>query len=212
MLHKESVSLSLGTLVHSAILEPEAFSKFVLAPAIDKRSKAYKDWVKALPEGTNIVTEDEFDTCRKIKERLAATDLDALVTKDVELSFYTDIEDVQMKCRPDILNVEKRMIIDLKTTRDLKWFHKDALKYQYDESVPHYTSIVAKVTETDPAEWTYVFLAVETDGAFDCDWFTLSDETQQRAQDKWVRSVELYKSCVAFQSFPGYAGSTPKEI
>ena len=53
--HKDdppTASMAFGTAVHSAVLEPKEFMRtYTQAPVDDKRTKAYKEWAKSLPDG-----------------------------------------------------------------------------------------------------------------------------------------------------------------
>lgn len=201
--NRDTASLSLGTLVHMAILEPELFeAKAAQEPAIDRRTREYKQWKAELPEDSLILSpEDDAIICGIIAsvEQSGLTKLWRKARR--ECSVFAEIDGIEMKCRPDALNTDLGLIIDLKTTRDLKWFASDARRFHYPFSVPHYQAVCQAATG-EPFE--YVFVVVETEAPFDVAWFKLSDETMQRARVDWDEAIQTYKRCSETGLWPGY--------
>jgi hypothetical protein len=193
--NRESASLSLGTLVHMAVLEPEEFERrAVQEVALDRRTKAYKEWVSEQPEDALILSREQDDICTGVVASLRASGLsDLFEGGQNEISVFAEIDGIELKCRPDSLQVDKRLIVDLKTCRDLKWFASDARNYHYPFSVPHYQSIIR---ETVGQVLDYIFVAVETEPPFDVGWFQLSPDSLQRARDDWDGSLQTYKRCL----------------
>lgn len=74
----------------------------------------------------------------------------------------------RLKARIDILNLEARTIVDLKTTvsADPDDFSSHAYRYGYHIQAAHYTAMVAQATGTSPDEWTFLFALVEKEAPY----------------------------------------------
>lgn len=192
--NRESASLSLGTLVHMAVLEPEEFERrAVQEVSLDRRTKAYKEWLSEQSEDALILSKEHDDICSGVVASLRASGLiDLFEGGQNEISVFAEVDGIELKCRPDSLQVDKRLIVDLKTCRDLKWFASDARNYHYPFSVPHYQSIIR---ETVGEVLDYVFVAVETEAPYDVGWFQLGPDSLQRARDEWDNALQTYKRC-----------------
>ena len=115
--------LDIGSALHKIVLEPEEFSdEFVIAPVINKRTKAGKEeWEKFTleNEGKTILTPDDMALVESMRDKLLELPnlkkwLEAGVA---EKSFFAKIDGVDVKCRPDLLVKTKAgyIVIDLKT-------------------------------------------------------------------------------------------------
>ena len=126
-----------GTLAHLAILEPQKFqdSVCVFTPPMNKKKAfgkdtiTYKDAHKAFEEENKnklIVTQAQYDLVIELKNKtknLLGFEKMCQIGK-TELSFYGEINNHLVQCRPDLI-VEKKdnniIVVDLKTTGyDLK--------------------------------------------------------------------------------------------
>lgn len=213
---RESNALSFGTLVHTALLEPESFAQYVVAPDLDKRTKEYKAWL-AENEGRPTMSHEEADKIEAIKARLQQTGLDKILARGTsEVSCYGHAgefgDSLDLRARADKWDGKNRVIVDLKTTRDLQWFEKDVFKYGYNLSVPHYTHLFAQELGIDADGLTYVFLAVESEAPFDCGWFVLSPENRERAMAKWIGLLSEARETLLTGKFTGFTANTPREI
>lgn len=212
--HLETPSLSFGTAMHYAILEPEHYESCKqIEPSLRRNTNAYKAWRESLPTEA-IVVSAEFDKhVQHVKDRLVETGISSLFEKgEPEVSVFCEVQGVALKCRPDWLDIENCRIIDLKTTRDLKWFGADARKLCYGLSAVHYKEILAAETKTQPSDWEYIFVCVENQPPFDTDWYVLSKETEQRSQAQWQEGIDLYGNCAARGKWPGFCTDEPKEF
>jgi len=119
-----SEALILGSAVHKLVLEPNDFlSEFSVAPKVDRRTRegkaTYKDFLENLGDKTPISC-DSIKTALKMATSVL-TDKDAtFFLKDglAEQRYFSEIEGVAVRCRPDFYNENLNTIIDLKTTSD----------------------------------------------------------------------------------------------
>ena len=151
-----TANMALGTAVHTLVLEPETFnSEFIVAPKIDKRTKAGKALAaefEAAAEGKTVITEDVLEKAqcmaRSVLEHPFASALlaDAVTESSVYWWYRTmDPDDdtnfsTMLKVRPDALCRGHSVIIDLKTTNDASWtgFQKSIQNFGYHVSAAMY--------------------------------------------------------------------------
>lgn len=137
-----SGALSLGTAVHTAILEPERFDEdFVCAPDVNLRTSDGKAELAAFEEQceadglTPIKSDDYRKVCLMRDSALAQPVIAALLQRGVaELSvFYRTDQGVLFKVRPDwfgeLFGVP--FVMDVKTTDDVHDFGNSVEKYGY---------------------------------------------------------------------------------
>ena len=150
-----------GRLQHCLFLEPHVFDdEFVVAPAVDKRTKAgkeeYADFLSSVDD-RSIVTQDLYDTCvARVKV------LDAFKPKgddQTELSVVFDYFGHLCKARFDML--QDNVIIDLKTCRDAspRGFKFAVRNFGYHQQAAFYLDAAkhSGMTEVD----RFQFLAIE---------------------------------------------------
>ena len=93
------------------------------------------------------------------------------------------IEGEMWKGKADIINHSERLVVDLKTTNDLKKFRWAASKYNYDSQAYIYRKLFG---------YEMIFIVIDKNnhqiGIFDC-----SPEFYERGQHKVEEAVEAYK-------------------
>lgn len=113
-------SVALGTAGHALTLDPASFdAECAVAPDVNRRTKAGREeWeaFQASAGGRAVITSAQYEAAQRIAEAvhlhpLASQLLDGA---DREVSFVWD----GRKARIDAINVERRCVIDLKTTAD----------------------------------------------------------------------------------------------
>lgn len=151
-----SVALSLGTAVHTAILEPERFDEdFVCAPDVNLRTSDGKAELAAFEEQceadglTPMKSDDYRKVCLMRDSALAQPVIAALLQRGVaELSvFYRTEQGVLFKVRPDWFGelCGVPFVMDVKTTDDVHDFGKSVEKYGYHVQAAFYSLIMSKV-------------------------------------------------------------------
>lgn len=148
----ESPSMKLGTAVHTLVLEPEKWeSEYVIVPTIDRRTKAGKEaWAAFMEEAGDrvLMTEEEAAHAKAVAQSVlnhsAARELvEGIFERPVaEASvFWRDEETgLELKCRPDALDINDGVIVDLKTTRDASpsGFPKSVANFGYHTQAAWY--------------------------------------------------------------------------
>lgn len=144
-----------GTLLHTLIMEPETVDeRFIVASKVDRRTKEGKAaWSEFLSkaDGREIVSEDVFDECTKAADAVLQHDQVAKLLgrkADIETPLPWELLEVPMKCRPDAVYHDLRLIVDYKTTEDAspKEFARSVHKYGYDRQAWAYREAVFQIT------------------------------------------------------------------
>ncbi|MEX9875770.1 PD-(D/E)XK nuclease-like domain-containing protein [Providencia rettgeri] len=153
-------SLSFGTAVHTAILEPHNFAKeYVCAPEVDLRTKDGKQELadfeeRAKTDGLTVLKKDDFEMVELMRDSTLAYPLiaDLLQTGEPELSiFYRTEGGLLLKIRPDWLGLFAGVpfILDVKTTDDVLDFGKSVDKFGYHMQAAYYRIVASYVFGLD---------------------------------------------------------------
>jgi len=118
------------------------------------------------------MTRQEYDMCLLIRSRIdchpKAKELLYSETSQTEVSARTNLNGVPVKIRPDVINTEKRFIVNIKTTQDARAFRRDAIKYNYDAQAAFYLTVSDLILEShdDPIPFCHYWLVVEKSPPF----------------------------------------------
>ena len=184
--------------------------RIVRVQADDWRTKAAKDQRDAAQaNGQYAVLERQYvdivDMCTTAERYLATTELaDVLATGDAESTVIWQEKDIWYRCRPDLMSVDRRIVIDYKSTTSAA---PDAIAKQigrmgYDLQAEFYTRGVQAVTGREDV--AFVFLFQEITAPYACSLVSLSNAYRQVGQAKVTRAVASWNFCVTTNNWPGY--------
>lgn len=208
---KKTPSMELGTAIHCGILEPKEFEKnYILEPQLDKRSKAYKEWLATEGEGKLLYSEE---TKEIIDNALSSTYSDAISlikegrTVNEEAFFFEDTF-LKMKCKVDAYCKEEKILIDLKTSSDIspREFQSQIFKRAYHMQMAHYRE--ALESNGCPVDCVKI-VAISTTKPFDVVEYELDNIVLDQAM---VELKELYKETARVISFGDRGGYSNKPI
>jgi len=138
---KQIPAFLVGGYFHTAILEPEKLRSFKVIEATNRNTKVYKE----LSGGEMCLLQSEVDSINVMTDKLMSNKFcESLIvgsTMQYEEPGYTILEDNPWKGKADIINHDEHLIIDLKTTADIKKFRWSAKKYNYDSQAYIYRKI-----------------------------------------------------------------------
>lgn len=202
-----SASLSLGTLIHTAILEPENFDRdYFVIPKIDRRTKAgkekYAEYVDKAGD-REVVDEETIAVKDAIMENFNANEQAVYYNQGVkEQSVYSEINGVLVKVRPDCYNAELGFISDPKTCQDNspKGFMRDVYKYGYHLQAAFYSDVLG----VDPKD--FVFTAIETNNPYSVQCYTLSEEHIDRGREAYTEALNKWKRYLDTGEIVSYEG------
>lgn len=163
----EGASLELGSAVHKLVLEPDNFNDdFIIEEfegcELNKNSKAYKEakssWLDSA-KGKTILSKDLFHQVTLMARNVKAIAGGLLQGGVAEYAFFSEFDDVPVKCKADYYIESAGVVIDLKTTKSIKDFKKSVLDYNYGTQSAFYTDVIKS---TGRKAEKFVFILVET--------------------------------------------------
>jgi len=153
----------IGTLTHTATLEPEVFKRTVReSPKFDKRTKAGKEAFHAfhasLPAGTQLLAPKDFDMVSAMAESVRSqADLTGIEAEVSGFCRLRDYGNVTAKIRPDAML--GTTIMDLKTCKDCseRAVFYSIRDWKYHVSAAWYMMIANLLDrEIDKFQWIFV--------------------------------------------------------
>lgn len=203
---KETPAMFIGSAVHCATLEPEAFDeRYIVAPKIDKRTKDGKAaWAELEASGKVVLSEDDGEQVMRIAHAVRANKSAAklLTNGKAEVAVFSEIDGQAVKCKCDYLR-ENVAVIDLKTTDDAseKGFMKSVLNYGYHQQAAFYMDVMQAVGQ--PVE-RFVFVVVEKTAPFLVAIHELSDEFVELGRELNRKALAMYEDCSITGNWYGY--------
>ena len=143
---KKRRPLTVGSLLHCLILEPENFDKkFVLFDGKKRHGKKYDEFLASHPDQNIVISSELADAQRyastipgRMKEKIYA---DGCAH---EISVYSD--KLKLKCRADTLNEIEHHIYDIKTILNIKKISSCCASYGYHIQAALYCRVLEDVT------------------------------------------------------------------
>ena len=161
-----SDEVELGTHVHCAILEPEAFAaEYIKRPSFDRRTKDGKAGAEAFDatmagSGKIILDSDDYDQVTTMRDSIMAHPVAAhlLGLPGIsEASIFFEIDGIRCKARPDRLITDEPIILDVKTTDDVDKFEISAEEYRYHVQAAWYCEALRQLRGV---EHRFIFVVV----------------------------------------------------
>ncbi|MCB9910524.1 MAG: PD-(D/E)XK nuclease-like domain-containing protein [Planctomycetes bacterium] len=205
----DSSGFLVGEATHCLLLEPEALPRrfVVYEGRRDARTKDYKAFLEANP-GKPILSTAEVSTVRKLGERINTSELGcwAFSAGEPEVSgFWKDPETgLMLKFRPDWVDFERDLIVDVKTTKSVR---TQALKssfrqYGYHIQDHHYRAGYFALTGRWPR---FVFLFIDKGpSVFQFRWIGLSNEDRAFASEQHAEALASWAECARKNTWPSY--------
>jgi len=191
---KKSAALDLGSMIHSALLEPDkcmetyvsnAFLYEIGSAATKAHKQAKVEWVAANPDKI-LMGEKDYAAINGIVNAYIKHEASSIYKSNsiIEGSYFYDRDDVLLKVRPDIYDADNGSVFDVKSTIDAgaKEFDRAAFwKYGYYFSAVFYQD------------------AIEGIQVFQPNPHQLNVAAQQVSE-----SYEILKTCLQNDNFHGY--------
>ena len=163
----ESKALSIGSLTHAMVLEPETVqNNYAIEDFeghdLNKNSKAYKE-AKAKfieeSEGKEIVSSADFEKVTAMARNVKAIAGGLLRNGHAEVAFFGEMDNLKTKCKADFYRPDDGIVIDLKTTASIKDFRNSMVNYGYITQASWYIDVI---NSTGAKASRFVFILVET--------------------------------------------------
>ncbi len=201
----ESQAMRLGTLIHTAVLEPAELEKRYAA--FDGRcgTKAHHAAQEANP-GRELVKPADLERAQAMRESVAnhpaASRL--LAEGEAELSiFWCDAETgIECKCRPDWLTPAGD-VVDLKTASCASpdEFARSVWRYRYDVQSAFYAD-GCRATGLDVRR--FVFVAVEKEPPHLVAVYELDAMDAELGRKRYKQDLATLAACIEADDWPGY--------
>ena len=197
---KDSPALIIGSATHKMVLEPDTFweefytDDIIKGTTINKqhlKKEMYKQ-VKSMAESVLHIKESSIFLNNGVAEH----------------SYFSEIDGVPVRCRPDYYNEELGIIVDLKTTEDASpvGFQQSIGKWNYHIQVAFYTDVMKSLGKKVNA---FLFIAVEKKDPHLVGFYNLDDPSIDRGREKYKEALELYKYCVVTDNWWSYSNFNP---
>lgn len=206
---KKADHFTIGSAVHSMVLEPEKFNlQNYIMPKFDRRTKQGKEdyeYSLTMSEGKNVIDEEQYDLAKAMHDSVMKNINwlpNLLKTAHIEQSFFWVDEDyqVQLKSRPDIYTED--FYIDLKTTDSIANFSRSVYNHGYHRQAALAREALLKLTGIKYTNFLYV--VIETRYPYLCKSFVLDEASLDKGHAEFKRGAEIYKQCLETNKWPGY--------
>ena len=179
---KPSPAFLVGGYFHTAILEPNKLKKYKVIESSTRNTKAYKE----MSGGELCLLQHEVDKIELMTERIMENDICRGLIRGIDVEYekpgIAELEGQIWKGKADIVNHDEKLIIDLKTTKDINSFKRSAYRWNYDSQAYIYSKLFG---------YEFVFIAIDKEShqiaVMDC-----SPEFYESGKDKVKRAVEAY--------------------
>ena len=206
---EDTAALKFGRAFHMAVLQPEEFKKtYVLAPEVDRRTKAGREEWQAFLDGLGSkeqISRDDYDTVMGMWDAIYAEPDAVSLLEGCEAEkpvfWADDATGIECKCKMDA--VKPGTLVDLKSCGDASTnaFLREALRYGYDVQSAHYLRGYRSIY-TDPA--TFWFIAVEKTPPYAVNVIRASEAFIDRGTWTLIDLMDKLKECRDKDEWPGY--------
>ena len=188
---KPSPAFLVGGYFHTAILEPNKLKKYKVIESSTRNTKAYKE----MSGGELCLLQHEVDKIELMTEKIMENDICRGLIRGIDVEYekpgIAELEGAMWKGKADIVNHDEKLIIDLKTTKDINSFKRSAYRWNYDSQAYIYSTLFG---------YEFVFIAIDKEShqiaVMDC-----SPEFYESGQDKVKRAAEAYDLFYKTDSF-----------
>ena len=179
---KPSPAFLVGGYFHTAILEPDKLKKYKVIESSTRNTKAYKE----MSGGELCLLQHEVDQIELMKNKILENDVCRGLINGIDVEYekpgLAELEGALWKGKADIVNHDEKLIIDLKTTKDINAFKWSANRFNYDSQAYIYSKLFG---------YEFVFIVIDKEthqiAVMDC-----SPEFYQSGKNKVERAVEAY--------------------
>ena len=173
-----------GRYFHTKILEPQKIGDFIEVDVTSRNTVKYKEAIK---EGEMLLLTKEREhldfLCTKMTSNMEMFDYIYDDGNEFEIPEIQKIMSLDWKGKADIVNHNKGLLVDIKTSGDIDKFMYSAKTYNYDSQAYIYQRLFGK---------PLIFLVIDKRtarlGIFEC-----SDSFLRGGQEKVEQAVEVYQ-------------------
>lgn len=205
-----------GSALHTALFFPEEFEEdFVRFPAeADRRLKVWKDaWADACArKGEEYVLKHEdynnvLMMADAMRERSSYQELlEGNHAFEVTVVWNDPDTGLLCKARPDIVNLDKQIVGDVKTSKNASFdgFTKAIWEYQYYRQDVWYCQGLEVATDGAFKAKEFRFCVVESTDPFPCGFYTIHEDARRYAEFEIRSLMAKLRQCHDTGEWPGY--------
>lgn len=205
----ETPSMRLGTLVHTLVLEPEAFGlRYAVAPECDRRTKAGKEEFErftAEAASREIIPREMHEQAAAMAAAIRSHNMARalLAVGESEVSVFSDLDGTPCKSRIDFIR-DGGILVDLKTTSDASpdAFARSCANFGYHRQAAMYRDIArtAGIAHED-----FVFVCVEQKPPYLVACYQLDAEAEEQGRREYRHALAIWRQCLDSGDYPGIA-------
>jgi hypothetical protein len=173
-----------GRYFHTKILEPQKIGDFIEVDVTSRNTVKYKEAIK---EGEMLLLTKEREhldfLCTKMTSNMEMFDYIYDDGNQFEIPEIQKIMSLDWKGKADIVNHNKGLLVDIKTSGDIDKFMYSAKTYNYDSQAYIYSTLFG---------YEMLFIVIDKQtmeiGMYDC-----SPQFYERGKDKVEKAIEAYK-------------------
>lgn len=208
---KETPALAMGSLVHTAVLEPWALQDRYAVTDLERRGTKAWDEAEAKAGNRILVKRADYDQAIEMRDAVMGHPIAAqILTPEavIEQSLFWRDEATGLTCkgRPDVIRRDMRIIADVKTTvdaspSDFRWA---MIRNRYALQVARYCDGIMATEGWMPD--AFVFLAVEKEAPFLTAAYEITAADMEQARLEAADLLRRWAECEAAEA----AGADPR--
>jgi len=209
-------AMQVGTALHTAVLEPELWDATVAVPphTFDRRTKVGKELAAEFEResaGKIVLTPDDADRVRRMadavhKHPAAKFLLELPGRREPSYTWKDPATGLECKTRPDWHSEDRRLVVDVKTTRD-------ASREEFAKSIANYDYHVQAAWNQGALEAEqFLSLAIESERPYAVAVYPASGALIAAGQRRIEAAMTLLAECWASGVWPGYGDLVQEPI
>lgn len=205
--NEETPALTMGSLVHRCVLEPDTMEgAFHIKPAgMNFATKEGKAW-KESRDHSPIITSKDADAINGMRDSVWSHPKASAILKasEFERSAFVDDDGLLLKARFDALPKTGNVIADLKTceSADLESVEKSMFQYGYFRQAAFYLRVANLLGMKRDF---FVFIFVEKTPPYAVACYTPADIVLEAGEMMVNRDLQLLRNCYETNRWPGYS-------
>ena len=209
-------AMLMGTALHTAVLEPELWDSTIAVPkqAFDRRSKVGKELAAEFEResaGKIVLSPDDADQVRRMADQVrkhpaAGFLLELPGRREASYTWKDPATGLECKTRPDWHSEDRRIVVDVKTTRD-------ASRAEFAKSIANLDyHVQAAWNQTALEAQQFLTIAVESTRPFAVAVYPASGAMIAAGQRRIEAAMTLLAECWQTGIWPGYGDLVAEPI
>lgn len=213
---EKTPALLFGSACHKWVLEQDGFAdEYAVAPKVDRRTKDGREaWARFEEEnaGKTIVTQDDFDTMKAMREVLCGNALASNLlfgNGETETPFFWTDPDTDEKCKVKcdriVQDGNRLIVVDYKTAGSARTddFNRSVLNFGYSLQAAMYTEAILSCRNLEKRP-RFVFVVQEKKAPYSVNVIEVDYEVMQYGLTQYRELLNKYHACRELDMWEGY--------